>query len=76
MKINLENFRKLCGLNGTTPEQLAREIRRHKTTVYRALSRPQQYKPTYAALVVALPVTTVPNGHDQKASRRHRRAIA
>lgn len=61
MRINRKNFKSVCGLNGLTPMLLSRKIKRHKTTVYRALSRPSVYGPTRKLIEEALPVREVPH---------------
>jgi hypothetical protein len=61
-RINTKNFERICGLNGLTPIGLAKKISRHKTTVYRALKRPNQYRPTFELVERTLPIREVPNG--------------
>jgi hypothetical protein len=54
--VTKENFKRLCGLNGLTPDELFNKIERHKTTVYMALRKPTQFKPTIKLIEDALPI--------------------
>ena len=59
--ITRDNFKRVCGLNGFTPEELITRIERHKTTVYKALKNPAQFGPTYRKIQAALPIREVPH---------------
>lgn len=60
MKINRKNLKRICGLNGTTPSELATCIGRHRDTIYKALRNPEHFKPTVREIEKALPIRRLP----------------
>lgn len=68
-EINPKNFRRICGLNGLTVVELAKQIIRHRDTLNRAVRNPSQFKPTYERILKALPIRQTPSR--KSAQRAH-----
>lgn len=59
-EINTKNFARICGLNGMTADEVARKIKKHRTTLWKAVKEPHRFKPTFQRICQVLPIRNLP----------------